>query len=779
MRLSSNIVGVAALARVFLSYAREDGGKAQALAGFLEKAGYEVWWDRHIHGGSEYAGEIQSALNNADVVLVMWSHASVGSEWVRDEAAEGRDSGRLLPVVIDGSKPPLGFRQRQSIDLSGWSGRGRPPNLASLQAALSAKTAMGSRDRQSSADKLPKRMSLARIAIGSLAVVVAALLLVVAWRFGGDHLSGARSETPTLAVLPFTDLSPEGDKAFFAEGVAEAILTILAREPGIKVLGRSTARQLQESGAGASEMRQALGITHVLEGSARSVDDQLRMSVRLVDAADGRQLWAEEYHRRLVNIFAVQDEIGKAVAQRLKGSFASAASGSVPPTTVDAYTIYLAARAKMRNRDEQELRQALELARELLAADPAYAPGHALYAEVVWLLSSANYGQIPVEQAVKVGIPHARRAIQLSPNSAEGYAALGLLMNARASGEPERAVDHLKRAIKLDPSRGELRLWLAVGYNKLGRNEEALNQYRRVLEMEPLWRGSIGLYPFALGNSGRNAEAAAVLDQFVSRGGSRAVVAANRADLAAHAGDLSAAAHFARRALQLESGSPFAASLLAWIYHRLGLHDQAEQAAAREPLYSRLFYAGRYDALLREVRKDGSAAWARADVPVAIGTLARARDWQGLEVLYDSRPSPVEDICNDVGLPSVRIDQVMALNLALALKKVGRTAEASNLIDCIRRRLAAQSRGPFRSPHFNNGSLAFYKAQLLAIGGDINGALGELDRAIALGWVGQWPDLASYPAFEALQLAPEFGRLQARLNQRITSERQQLLQQRG
>ena len=766
------------MARIFLSYAREDGGKAKALAGSLEKAGHEVWWDRHIHGGSEYAGEIQAALNNADVVLVMWSHASVGSEWVRDEAAEGRDSGRLLPVVIDSSKPPLGFRQRQSIDLSGWSGRGRPPNLDSLHAAVSAKSATGSRDHTSE-DKPPKRISLARIAAGSLAVVIAALLLVLAWRFGADRLSGDRSETPTLAVLPFTDLSPDGDKAFFAEGVAEAILTILAREPGIKVLGRSTARQLQESGAEASEMRQALGITHVLEGSARSAGDQLRMSVRLVDASDGRQLWAEEYHRRLDNIFAVQDEIGKAVAQRLKGSFASTGRRVDQPTTVDAYTIYLAARAKVRDRQEQELRQALHLARQLIAAEPDYAPGHALYAEVIWFLSSDNYGQIPVERALEAATPHAARAIKLAPNAPEGYAALGLLMSARSAAKAERSVDLLRKAISLDPSRGELRLWLAVAYNKLGRNAEALEEYRRVYAMEPLWRASIRLYASALAHSGRRAEAVAVLNEFESRGGSPAAAAEQRADLAAHAGDLSAAAQFARRALQLELGSALPAALLAWIHYRVGLTDQASNIAAKEPLYSRLFYSGQHEELVREARTAGAAAWAHPDVAVAIGALARARDWRALEILYDRRPSSMEDICYDFGLPTVRVDQLMALNLALALQKVGRAPEASSFMQCIRRRLQAQSKGPVLSPHFNKGSLAFYRAQLLAIGGERLGALVELERAIALGWVGQWPDLASYPAFDALQPAPEFAKLQARLNQRIASERQQLVQQRS
>src|SRR5215213_202591 len=99
------------MARIFLSYARADEASAKRLARVLEQAGHEVWWDRHIDGGSEFVSEIEQALERADVVLVAWSEHAAKSPWVRDEAGIGRDSGRLLPVALDHSLPPLGFRQ--------------------------------------------------------------------------------------------------------------------------------------------------------------------------------------------------------------------------------------------------------------------------------------------------------------------------------------------------------------------------------------------------------------------------------------------------------------------------------------------------------------------------------------------------------------------------------------------------------------------------------------------------------------------------------------------
>lgn len=120
------------MASVFLSYAREDAAKAHTLASLLERAGHSVWWDRYIKGGTQYAHEIEAALKAAEKVVVLWSRESVESAWVRDEAAAGRDTGRLVPVSLDETQPPLGFGQYQTINLSAWHGRGRPSGFQSL-----------------------------------------------------------------------------------------------------------------------------------------------------------------------------------------------------------------------------------------------------------------------------------------------------------------------------------------------------------------------------------------------------------------------------------------------------------------------------------------------------------------------------------------------------------------------------------------------------------------------------------------------------------------------
>ena len=108
------------MARIFLSYARADRLQVSELAAGLEDAGHQVWWDRCLTGGAEYGREIEAQLAAADVVLVAWSAAAAKSHWVRDEAAAGRDRNRLVPVSLDGTPPPLGFRQLHTVDLTAW-----------------------------------------------------------------------------------------------------------------------------------------------------------------------------------------------------------------------------------------------------------------------------------------------------------------------------------------------------------------------------------------------------------------------------------------------------------------------------------------------------------------------------------------------------------------------------------------------------------------------------------------------------------------------------------
>lgn len=748
------------MASVFLSYAREDAAKAKSLAGVLERAGHDVWWDRHIRSGSEFAGAIEEALKRADAVLVLWSEKSVCSSWVRDEAAEGRDSGRLIAAVLDGSRPPIGFRQFQSTDLSGWTGRGTPRPVNELLSAIEEIRP----SREEPEPLAPAKSSLwssrrFRVAGAVTAVLVAALIIAGAWLYWGEDAAAA-AETPTLAVLPFADLSPQRDKAYFSEGVAEEILSVLARDPGIRVIGRSSSRQFQDSSSDLQGIRKALGVTHVLEGSARTSGDELRMSVRLIDASDGSQVWAEDYQRKMSNIFAVQAEIGRAVAERLSGSLSPRVREAKPQSTgADTYTLYLAARAKMRERTVPALKQALQLTKQVIAADANYAPGHAIYAELLWLLSSEGYGTTPVDRMRELAMPHALRAIRLAPNEPEGYAALGGL------SEGEQAIAALRKAIALDPSRSELRGWLALAYGDLGRYADALEAQRAAVAMEPIWGTAVRNLANILAASARYEDAEQVVREFESRGGAPAFAALIRAQNSWTRGDLSQAIVHSEVAMrsnpELLSNSPTHALL----YHDLGLLGRA-QSLSRHDARMRLYASGKYRELAQRVEAEGF--WDQPTEWLALDTLALTRSSAALERFYDQRTA--RHVCTHFEGPRV------AIHFAAALKVRGRAQEAAHLVDCAKKRVAFLSKGPVRPARYSGMYLASLSAELLALEGDGSAALQEMNRAYDLGlWTPRSFGLTFHPAFDPYRATREYADLDARFKQRTAAERQQLL----
>src|SRR3954454_6159818 len=193
------------MAKIFLSYAREDVDAAKQLAGCIASAGHEVWWDRHIQGGSRFSDEIDRALKDAEAVVVLWSDASVGSAWVQDEAAEGRDSGRLVPVALGNCRPPLGFRQFHTIALGEWDGRGEPNSLGEVMAA-----------------------------IGKTASVTPAAPVAAAPVKGRDHKA-------SVCVLPFVNMSGDPEQECFSDGISEDIITDVSKVSALSVVARNTA----------------------------------------------------------------------------------------------------------------------------------------------------------------------------------------------------------------------------------------------------------------------------------------------------------------------------------------------------------------------------------------------------------------------------------------------------------------------------------------------------------------------------------------------------------
>ena len=238
------------------------------------------------------------------------------------------------------------------------------------------------------------------------AIVVVAILIAIG--VGYALLRPAPvAAAPTVAVLPFDDLGQRKED-YFASGVSDEILNLLAHQQRMKVLGRVSSAAL--AGPNSLSSARELGVTYLLDGSVRTANDRVLVIARLTRVSDGAQVWSERYERRIGDIFAVQGNIAQAVASRVAQSFAAAAPQGTSP---EVYDRYLAARQLARERREVTLREADRLLREAIAKDPRYAPAFAELAEVIMLESNhpTAYGSIPVARARAMATPFARRAV--------------------------------------------------------------------------------------------------------------------------------------------------------------------------------------------------------------------------------------------------------------------------------------------------------------------------------------------------------------------------------
>ena len=277
----------------------------------------------------------------------------------------------------------------------------------------------------------------------------------------------------------------------------------------MKVLGRASAAQLGGP-ADALGTARKIGVTYLLDGSVRTAGNRVLVIARLTRVADGAQIWSERYERKAGDIFAVQGDIASAVATRVAQSFAGVATQQTSP---EAYDRYLAARQLIRERREPTLKEADRLLRQVIAADPRYAPAYAELAELIMLESDhpTSYGSIPFAEARAEAEPFARKAVELDPNLGDGYAAIGFLsLNLDGSSEP-----YLRKAVQLSPQRPEFHRWHAQTLEALERYDEAIAEFKRAVDIDPLWGLNYDHLIGALFLVGREAEARSYVRRFL------------------------------------------------------------------------------------------------------------------------------------------------------------------------------------------------------------------------------------------------------------------------
>src|SRR5437660_1268062 len=392
-----------------------------------------------------------------------------------------------------------------------------------------------------------QRKAIGRSQIGLL---IAAVLLLVAGiiyfriKSGTNfpRIRAAEAPPKSIAVLPFDNLSRDPENAYFSEGIQDEILTRLAKIAELKVISRTSTQRFKSSPDNLPQIAQQLGVANVLEGSVQKPGGQVRVNVQLIHAATDTHLWAETYDRKLTDVFAVESEIAKAIAERLQAKLTGTAEhvlASRPTENPEAHQLYLKGRYFWNKRTTENLKKAIDYFERAIGKDPAYAVAYSGLADAHAVLpyysasppkNDAQKALTAARKAVELdaslaeahtslanalvlnlqfsaSVPEFQRAIELNPNYATAHHRYGdLLQNDGRFGE---AVAELRRAQELDPLSLIINSVLGSTLTVADRDDEAIEQLRKTIEMDPTFDLTYWFLGQAYEDKGRLAEAIA------------------------------------------------------------------------------------------------------------------------------------------------------------------------------------------------------------------------------------------------------------------------------
>jgi serine/threonine-protein kinase len=317
------------------------------------------------------------------------------------------------------------------------------------------------------------------------------MVLAAAERLKRPPLGSPAVETPpapAIAVLPFANLTPDGENDYFSHGLTEDLTSALARVPGLRVASRTSASALQQKGLDAREIAERLGVSALVEGAVRKVGNRIRLSARLVNAADGCQLWSETYDRTLEGVFALQEELSRAIAAAVPGAAGQSADPLVrrPTAVLDAYTLYLRGRYSAHKRTPEGLTLAIEYFEQAVELDSSFALGYAGLAESWAILGfSPEFGARPLPEAASRARAAALEALRLDPRLAQSRTWLGAV-HFLYDWDWTAAEAEFRRAIQLNPGYALAETWYAIFLAAIGRHDESLRRILHAEALEPL-----------------------------------------------------------------------------------------------------------------------------------------------------------------------------------------------------------------------------------------------------------------------------------------------------
>lgn len=443
------------MASIFLSYAREDLDVAERIANILQDIGHSVWWDRELQTGTRFTAEIDRALKEAEAVVVLWSKHSIVSAWVQDEAAVGREAGRLFPALVESVQPPLGFRQFEAADLSGWSGRRRSRAFAKLERALAG---LPNKDGDPRPMPTVTRNQFPRWVFALLFVSLVAVIGVAAWQLR----PGGSSILSIVAARPADNRSNE-----FAHQVAVDFSRFQPADLGNLII--------REEKSESADYQAEIGIVEQAGNTRADISLRLPRHSGLT--------WADSIEMPAERQIDLRQQATAALATALRCiRYAEKSTESLKTGDfrlfLDGCVVLSSEYSTVASGDQ------VPLLRKVAANNPNFAPAHALLALALYQVVISSD-----EEQVQPVIAEARKALarakQIDPNMEDVYAADSLMHSAN-SQQWDHAFPILELGLAKHPDSALLLGLRSARLQSVGRMNEAAENARQALQLDPL-----------------------------------------------------------------------------------------------------------------------------------------------------------------------------------------------------------------------------------------------------------------------------------------------------
>ncbi|MEJ2677538.1 MAG: BTAD domain-containing putative transcriptional regulator [Gemmatimonadota bacterium] len=480
------------------------------------------------------------------------------------DAIRSQDRPADKPTTENAAGPPQHAAPHAARDAGVAAPPARPAPVSAGPAATATLRPYRSYSRRS-----------ARIGAGIAMTVAAAILTLFGiheWRVVTAHTS------PSVAVLPFLDLSPDAGSRYFSDGLAEELLNVLASVPGLRVAARTSSFVFRDGEATADSIGRALGVTHLVEGSVRTSGDRVRITAQLIEARGGFHLWSDTYDRRLDDIFTVQEEIAAAIAEKLQVRLAGDPWNASARETRDpeAHRLLLRALHVSRIASAANYAAGVSYLQDAIRRDPGYARAYGALAGIrLW---QAYMGFTPAPAAYAAADSLARQSLALA-ETPEAHIALGRLAEVWA-WNADSADAHYRRALELNPSNVRALTQRALFLAHLGRTDEALALARRATEVDPLHPASWVNRAAVLSVSGRQQDAVRMMERARTVAPSDVVVLVNVANQYSLAGRLKDAITTADSALAIDSTNLYLRALRTHLLFQAGQAGEARASLA-------------------------------------------------------------------------------------------------------------------------------------------------------------------------------------------------------